>query len=184
LETNSKPVVPPAPLVAFSKEAEAEIRAIEEKYPDPPMRLLPALHVAQRSFGWISSDVMRLVAERLSISLARVESVVTFYTMLHQRPVGKYHVQVCMSLPCALRGSGEIYAAFRKRLGIGPGAITDDGLFSLAKAECLAQCDHAPMAQVNERDHLDLTEERVAALLEEYQRRGGAEAPRRVDSKR
>lgn len=143
------------------------------------MRVLPTLHLAQREFGWISEDVMRLVADRLAIPIAQVSSVVTFYTMFLARPAGRYHVQVCFSLPCALRGAGEVYAALKKRLGIGAGVVTPDDLFSLCKVECLATCDHAPVAQINDEDHGDLTEKRVSEIIEDYVRR--ASAPRETE---
>ena len=160
------------PLV-FSDAADAELRRIVEKYPDPGMRLLPTLHVAQREFGWISDEVKHLVANRLAIPVANLESVVSFYTMFHQRPVGRLDVQVCMSLPCALRGSGETWTAIEKELGVAPGEITADGLFSICKVECLAQCDRAPAVQVNDEDHFDVSADRVKAFLEALRKRPG-----------
>jgi NADH-quinone oxidoreductase E subunit len=159
--------------LAFSEASEAMLRRVAETYPDPPMRVLPTLHVAQRQFGWISEDVMHLVASRLAIPIGSVRSVVSFYTMFHPHPVGRHHLQVCMSLPCALRGSGETWAAIESALGIAPGEITPDGLFSICKVECLALCDRAPVVQVNDEDQLDVAAERVPAFLDALRRRGG-----------
>ena len=158
---------------AFSAAAEAELHKLVEKYPEPGTRVLPTLHLAQREFGWISEDVMRLVADRLAIAISHVKSVVSFYTMLHSCPVGRHHVQVCFSLPCALRGAAAVYDAIRRKLGVDAGGVTPDGAFSLCKVECLALCDHAPVAQVNDQDHVDLSEKRAIALLEEIRHADG-----------
>jgi NADH-quinone oxidoreductase E subunit len=164
-----KPASGETPL-AFSPRAQEEFRRLCERYPIPATRVLPALHLAQREFGWIREDVMRLVAETLEIPVASVRSAATFYTMFHTRPVGRLHVQVCLSLPCALRGSRGVYEALREKLGVEPGDVTRDGLFSLAKVECLALCDRAPAVQVNDADHLDVSMARVDEILEECRR--------------
>ncbi|MBI3846026.1 MAG: NAD(P)H-dependent oxidoreductase subunit E [Planctomycetes bacterium] len=174
-KATSRPSGPPSPEkpLAFSNAADDELRRIVEKYPDAGMRLLPTLHVAQREFGWISEEVKHLVAHRLAIPVAHLESVVSFYTMFHQRPVGRLDVQVCMSLPCALRGSGETWAAIANALGIAGGEITADGLFSICKVECLAQCDRAPVVQVNDEDHLDVSADRVKSFLDSLRNQTG-----------
>ncbi|RMD95936.1 MAG: NAD(P)H-dependent oxidoreductase subunit E, partial [Deltaproteobacteria bacterium] len=102
----------------------------------------------------------------------RVYSTATFYTMFHLEPVGEYHVQVCRTLSCWLRGAEAIERCLEKRLGIKVGETTPDGLFTLDTAECLASCNTAPVMQINERYYENLTEEKAVAIIDELARKG------------
>ncbi len=142
----------------------------------PPGRqasaVLPLLDLAQRQVGaetdtqgWIPIPVMEFIARELDMPYVRVLEVATFYTMFNLAPVGKFHVQVCGTTPCMLRGSDGLFAACSKR-GITKGHTTDDGLFTLTEVECLGACANAPMVQINDDNYEDLTEERMGEILD------------------
>ncbi len=154
----------------FNPQNEQEIEAILKHYPTKQAGLLPVLHLAQKEFGWISADVMELVAKRLDLSPAHVYGVVTFYSMFLQQPPAKYHLQVCRTLPCALMGAATVVDYLEKKLGIKAGEMTKDGRFRLTEVECLASCGTAPMMRVNETYHEGLTKEKIDRLLEEWNR--------------
>ena len=150
----------------FGAEFEQEVDRIVAKYPQPSGALLPVLWEVQRANGWINDESERWVAERLGLTPAHVHGTVTFYTMYKQKPTGKYHVQVCTTLSCMLRGSDELVEHLEKKLGIHCGEVTPDGKFSLVRVECLGSCGTAPMFQLNDDFHEDLTLEKVDALLD------------------
>jgi NADH-quinone oxidoreductase subunit E len=131
---------------------------------------IPVLHVCQDQHGWISDDVITFVSHRLDLPPAHVKGVVTFYTLFNQHPVGKHQVWVCRTLPCALRGAGEVLEHCEKRLGIKPGETTSDGKITLRTAECLASCGTAPMIQVDKTYHENLTLPQVDAILDRLQK--------------
>ena len=152
----------------LNREALAEIEELVARYPRPQSAVLPVMHVIQREHGYIPEAAKPWVAERLDMTLAKVEEVLSFYTMLHRAPVGRKHLQVCRSLSCYLRGEGEITEAIRQKIGIRPGEATPDGKFSLIQVECLGSCGTAPVVQVNDDYHENLTPERIGALLAEW----------------
>ena len=133
---------------------------------------IPFLDLAQRQVGemtgtqgWLPIPVIEFVARELEMAPIRVQEVASFYTMFNLVPVGKYHVQVCGTTPCMLRGSDDVLAACFKR-GMKKGATTADGLFTLTEVECLGACANAPMVQINDDNFEDLNEERMTAILE------------------
>ena len=151
----------------FSEATLAEYRALLTRYPERRAALMPTLWLAQREFGWLSLPVMEYVATLMELPLAWVTSVASFYTMYWKEPKGRWHIQLCRNLPCALRGADDVRAALEQRLGICPGEKTADGRFSLEEVECLASCDTAPVLQVNNSEyHENLTVERTLALIE------------------
>lgn len=149
----------------FSAEAKTELEAIRAKYPIAQAALLPALYIAQREFGHVSLEAMEYVGGLLGMSPARVLGVATFYTMFNKEPVGKHLVQVCMNLPCCLRGAEEMFNYISKKLGIKNGETTKDGKFTLMKVECLGACGSAPMMQVNDDYYENLTPAKVDEIL-------------------
>lgn len=154
----------PAP--RFSEAALAEYRDILGSYPTRRAALMPTLWLAQREFGWLSEPVQAYVAELLELPLAWVTSVVSFYTMYWQKPPGRWHLQLCRNLPCALRGAGELRALVHETLGIRHGEKTADGKFSFEEVECLASCGTAPVLQINNGAyHESLDVAAVRALL-------------------
>lgn len=152
---------------AFSAEASAELAELVGRYPNTRAALLPALHLAQREFGYLSPAVMAYVAEQLGLPAAKVLQVATFYTMFHKKPAGTYHIEVCTSVPCCMMGSYAILRHLETRLGIKAGEVTPDRRFSLQQAECLAGCGHAPLMQINSLHHEHLTPEIVDQILDE-----------------
>jgi NADH-quinone oxidoreductase subunit E len=150
----------------FSPEALKKFAEIVGRYPKKEGAMLPVLYLAQEEFGYLSPAAIDYVAGLMGVSSARVYGVVTFYTMLYMKPVGRYHVQVCRTLPCALMGSEKITGRLQERLGIGLGETTADGKFTLSEVECLASCGTAPMMQVNGDYYENLTEEKIAQILE------------------
>jgi len=163
--------------VAFSEAVLREMEGILKRYPDKRSALLPVLNIAQREFGWISEPVMTYVAGLLELTPPKVFEVVTFYTLLNQRPVGKCHIQVCRTLSCALMGAEDVVSYLQKKLGIRVGETTPDGLFTLRTVECLASCGTAPMMQVNEAYYENLTREKVDRIVEGF-KKGERPVPR------
>ena len=143
-----------------------EIAALGAAYPTKQAALLPALHAVQRKLGWISPPGEALVAEVLGLHEAHVRGAVSFYTLFKTRPMGRHHIQVCRTLSCALAGNERVIEHLKSKLGIDTGGITQDGRYSLVLVECLGACGYAPMFQVNDDYHENLTIEKVDALLE------------------
>lgn len=152
---------------ALTAEGERRVDAIIARYPERQAAMLPVLWAVQGEQGWISADAMEWVARKLECTPATVQSVVRFYTMFDDRPVGKYKLQVCRTLSCELMGARRIIDHLRERLGIEPGQTTADRRFTLQEVECLASCGTGPMLQCNLKFYENLTPERVDALLEE-----------------
>jgi NADH-quinone oxidoreductase E subunit len=151
--------------IEFSAEAKQELDRIFDRYTTKQAALLPALYLAQREFGYVSVEAMEYVAGLLGVSPTRVYEVATFYTMYNKQPVGKYFIQVCTNICCALRGGMDLFAYLSKNLGIGEGQTTKDGRFTLVKVECLGACGNAPMMQVNDDYYEDLTPAKVDEIL-------------------
>jgi NADH-quinone oxidoreductase subunit E len=150
----------------YGTSFERRVDAIVERYPHPKAAVLPVLWEVQRTDGWVSPEAEDWVARRLGISAAHVHGCVTFYTMFKQRPMGRHHIQVCTTLSCMLRGCDELLQHLEHRLGIHAGQVTPDGKFSLVRVECLGSCGTAPMLQLNDDYHEDLTAEKVDRLLD------------------
>jgi NADH-quinone oxidoreductase E subunit len=156
----------PAEAIAFSSEARGEYERVLARYPVRRAALMPVLWLAQREFGYLSEAVILYVAALMELPVAWVASVASFYTMYYKRQMGRYHIQVCGSLPCALVGAGRIRRCIEGRLGIGLGETTADGRFSLSEVECLASCGTGPMVQVNDDYHENLDEAGTLALID------------------
>jgi NADH-quinone oxidoreductase E subunit len=150
----------------YGPEFEKKCDEIVGRYPQSKAAMLPVLWEVQHAEGWVSSEAEAWVAHRLGVSPAHVHGCVTFYTMYKQRPMGKYHIQVCTTLTCMLRGSDELYEHLENKLGIHGGETTPDGRFSLVRVECLGSCGTAPMFQLNDDFHEDLTLDKVDRLLD------------------
>jgi len=147
-------------------ETDRRIDELKTAFPHSGSALLPALYLIQEERGHISSESMEYVAGKIGVSPSYVAGVVSFYTLFHRQPVGRYHIQICRTLPCALRGCGAVLAHLEKRLGIREGETTRDGKVSLTTVECLGTCDTAPMFQINDEEHGRLDPGKVDAILE------------------
>jgi NADH-quinone oxidoreductase subunit E len=156
--------------MAWTAQEQQELEEVLKKYP-PDQKLsaiLPALYLAQREKNWLDDDDIHAVAEALDIPITHVHSIIGFYTLFRKESTGKYMVQVCTDLPCALRGAEDFYRRLLDRMGLPPdGGTTDDGLFTVEAVVCLAACDKAPMCQINLEYYEDLTDEKIDAVLAE-----------------
>ena len=159
---------------AFSAEYEAKAQKALARYPEGRKKsaVMPLLDLAQRQVGeetdtqgWLPLPVIEYVATYLDMPVIRVLEVATFYFMYNMTPVGKYHVQVCGTTPCMLRGSDDIIAACKKR-GMKKGEVSEDGLWTLTEVECMGNCATAPMVQINDDNYEDLTPERLDVVLD------------------
>jgi len=154
----------------FSEEKLNKVKEIIARYPTGKQKsaLIPVLHLAQEEFGgWLSAETMDYVASLLQIKPIEVYEVATFYSMFNLKPVGKYVFEVCQTGPCMLRGSDNIIDYIKKKLDIGVGETTKDGLFTLKTVECLGACGYAPMMQLGKHFREHLTPEKVDAIIEE-----------------
>jgi NADH-quinone oxidoreductase subunit E len=151
---------------ALRERLNAQCEAIIAQYEVPRSALLPLIHLFQEHEGYASPEAMRAVSEMLNLSLAVVESTVSFYTLFFRKPVGKYVLQVCRGLACTICGAEDIMAYFREKLGIGHLQTTDDGLFSYEEVECLAACDRATCMQVNLEFVYDLTPQMIDEMID------------------
>ena len=152
----------------FSPELAARFDRLVTLYPVKRSALVPMLLYAQDEIGYISDAVVAEVAERIGITELDVRNVVSYYSLMRTKPVGKYHVQVCTNIACMLRGGNELFHHCSKRLGIGHKQTTPDGLFSLEEVECIGSCSWAPAVQVNYDYHENLTIETMDKVLDEY----------------
>jgi len=154
----------------FNAENVNRANAIMSIYPDGHKRaaVIPLLDLAQRQVGgWLPISAMHHVAEFIGMPRMRVYEVATFYTMFMRNPVGKYHIQICTTTPCWLRGSDEILTAIKDNLNIKVGETSKDKMFTLSEVECLGACVNAPMVQINDDYYEDLTVKDTNEILED-----------------
>jgi NADH-quinone oxidoreductase subunit E len=158
----------------WTPENARKVKEIVAHYPEGRQvsAVIPLLDLAQRQVGaetntqgWLPIPVMEYVGKELDMAFVRVLEVATFYTMYNLAPVGRFHVQVCGTTPCMLRGSDDVLQACYKR-GLKKGKTTNEGLFTLTEVECLGACANAPMVQINDDNYEDLTEESMGAILD------------------
>jgi NADH-quinone oxidoreductase E subunit len=149
----------------FSSEALKKFEETVARYPKKEAAMLPVLNLAQKEFGLLGPEAIEYVAKLMGQTPARVLGVVSFYTMYNTKPIGRHHIQVCRTLPCALGGAETITAFLKQKLGIEVGQTTPDGRFTLTEVECLASCGTAPMMQINDDYYENLTEEKIDAIL-------------------
>jgi len=150
----------------FSPETLKKFEATVARYPKKEAAMLPVLYLAQQEFGHLGPEAIEYVAALMGQAPARVRGVVSFYTMYNMKPIGRHHIQVCRTLPCALRGAEQVTSLLKKKLGIECGETTSDGRFTLSEVECLASCGTAPMMQVNDNYFENLTEEKISEILD------------------
>ena len=156
----------------FSEELEARFQKLTTQYPVKRSALVPMLLYAQDEVGYLNDEVIHEIGQRLDLSDLEVRNVISYYSLLRTKPAGRYHVQVCTNISCMLRGAEELLQHCKQRLGIDHKEVTPDGVFSLEEVECIGACSWAPAVQVNYDFHLDVTEEKMDRVLEDYQRKG------------
>ncbi len=126
------------------------MKKLEPRYPTRKALILPALHQAQKEYGWLPREVLAEVAEYIGVHEAQIREVASFYTMYNLKPVGKMHLKICTNVACCLRGADEVMAFAEKKLGIRCGETTPDGAFTLSEEECLGACTTAPAMMAND----------------------------------
>ena len=142
-------------------------REIIARYPRSRSALIPLLHVAQEQDGWVTEDAMDHIGELLGLTSAEVLGTCSFYEMFKREPVGTYLVNICNGISCMLLGSEELIAHAEEKLGVKPGATTEDGMFTLNEVECIAACDGAPCLAVNYRYQLDVSNAGFDELIDD-----------------
>jgi NADH-quinone oxidoreductase E subunit len=162
------------PPFVYTPEHRARFDEIVKRYPPDRRRsaVLPALYLAQQQQGYITANAIRHVAEVLGITRADVEDVVSFYTMFYRKPVGRFVLQVCRTLSCAINGAERVTEALTDTLGIHPGQTDPTGTFTLVEVECLGACDRAPVVMVNDAWHECLKPEDAANLVADLRAKG------------
>lgn len=164
---------------AFDAESEAKIASIIKRYPEGKQAsaVIPALYVAQKQMGrltgsaWVPRVAMDVIAERLGMAPIRVYEVATFYFMFNTKPIGHFHLQVCGTTPCWLRGSDDVLRACKDAGGLkGYGDTSEDGKFTLTEMECMGACVNAPMIAVDDDYYEDLDYESTVKLIEALKR--------------
>jgi len=158
--------------MTFSPELETKFAKMLESYPPGRTRsaVIPMLMFAQDEVGHISHELIEEVARRCKVTPLQVDEVVGYYSMLHRKPMGKHHVQVCTNISCLLTGGEELYEHAAKKLGIGNKEVTPDGQFSLEEVECIGACSWAPAIQINYDFHHDVTPEKLDKLIDALKR--------------
>ena len=155
----------------FSPALAARFDRMVTLYPLRRSALVPMLLYAQDEIGYLSDAVISEVAARIGITELDVHNVLSYYSLLHTKPLGKYHVQVCTNISCMLRGGNELLAHCKQKLGIGNKETTPDKLFSLEEVECIGACSWAPAVQVNYDFHENLTPDAMDKILADYRSR-------------
>lgn len=157
-------------MTTLSDAAERRLEDLKKRYPVERSAIMPALFIAQEELGYINSQAIAWVAERLSLPPVQVMEVATFYTMYYQKPVGRYHIQVCRTLSCALRGSKQIVERLKQRFNLRAGEVSPDGMWSYEEVECLGSCGSGPMCEINDRYFENLTPEKLDEILSRIER--------------
>lgn len=163
---------------AFDEQSEAQIAKVLARYPagKQASATIPLLYVVQRQMGrqtgsaWVPRVAMDVIAERLGMPPIRVYEVATFYFMFNMKPIGRYHLQLCGTTPCMLRGSDDVMRACHDAAHVKVGQTSEDGLFTLTEVECLGACVNAPVLQVDDDYYEDLDYDRTVALIEALKR--------------
>ena len=163
---------------AFDAASEADITLALARYPDAKRAsaVMPLLHIVQGQMGrltgsaWVPKIAMDVVAERLGMAPIRVYEVASFYYMYNLKPIGRFHLQLCGTTPCWLRGSEDVRRACRDAAGVSVGQTSADGLFTMTEVECIGACVNAPVLQVDDDYYEDLDYDRTVRLIEALRR--------------
>jgi NADH-quinone oxidoreductase E subunit len=153
----------------LTDQTKKKIEEIASRYASKEAALLPVLHLVQHETGFISQQEEKQVAELLAIKPIKVKEVVTFYTMFNQRPIGKYHIQVCSNLSCSLMGAESLIQHLKDKLGIEVGGTSEDNKFTLSTVECLGACEKAPCMMINFDYYEDLDKAKIDDILDKLE---------------
>lgn len=163
-------------MATLRENAKDAIDAILEKYPTKRSAVLPLCHLAQKEYGHMSPAAVREVAAILELDPTEVQGLVGFYTLLREKPIGKYVIEICNDLPCALRGADQFVQHVCDKLGVGVGETTDDGLVTVETVMCVAACDKAPVAQINLGYFENLDPKELEGILEQLKEQANSPA--------
>ncbi len=166
--------------MSYFAQHQDRVKEILSRYPHEQKRsaVMPLLREVQNAFGYVNYEQIAEIAEIIESTATEVKSVMSFYSTYSSVPTGKYHLQVCMTLSCALAGSDQLWDYVQDKLEITTGEVTADGLFSLQRVECLGSCGTAPLLQISDAGYAEnLTKKRTDVLLEELRRRGDGSVP-------
>jgi NADH-quinone oxidoreductase subunit E len=160
----------------YTPDNQKKFDAIVTHYPDDQRKsaILSALYLAQEQQGYLTAAAMQHVAEQIRCTAAEVEDVVSYYTMFYTRPVGKYVLNVCRTLSCALLGAERVTEELSAKLGVKPGETDASGMFTLMEVECLGACDRAPVVMVNDHWHEQLQPEQCGQFIDDIRTKGAA----------
>ena len=158
----------------ISQQLDEFFTAKMQEYPTRRSFLVPMLLYTQDEVGYLSDEAIAYIAQKVELSELEVRNVISYYSMLHTKPIGRFNVQVCRNICCMLRGADEIIEHTKKKLGIPHKGVTDDGRFSFEEVECIGACSWGPAMQVNYDFHENLTTEKVDDILDRY-RTGAAQ---------
>jgi len=159
-------------MAAISEKLDRFFDEKMKEYPTKRSFLVPMLLYSQDEVGYINDEVIAHLAKKTELTELEVRNVISYYSMLHTKPMGRYHVQVCTNISCMLRGGEEVLEYCKQALGIGHKQTTSDGVFSLEEVECIGACSWAPAAQVNYDFHENLTPEKMDRVLDSYRSKG------------
>lgn len=158
----------------LSKDGQEFVKKELTRYEHKYSAIIPSLyHVQKENGGWVSPDCVRALSKLMEIPEAHIWEVAKFYTMFNKEPVGKLHVQVCANISCAMNGGRELAEHICKTFGVTEGQMSKDGLMTVTKVECLGSCGTAPMMQINEAYHENLTNDKAVQIINELKARHG-----------
>ncbi len=153
----------------LSPQLENKFNDLVTRYPVKRSALIPMMLYAQDELGHLGDEILEEIARRLDLNIVQVTETLAYYSMLHRKPMGRYHIQVCTNISCMLRGGNELYRHVQKRLGIGNKEVSPSGTFSLEEVECMGACTGAPCMQVNYDFHENLDAAKVDEIFEQLQ---------------
>lgn len=165
----------------LSEKTQKAILDLQKRYPEKRSALIPALHLAQAEVGYLPLEIQGEVAKLFNLTLNEVSSVVTFYDMFYEEPVGKHLIHVCKNVSCMLRGADGLLNKVCSKLQISPGETTADKEFTVIPSECLAACDRAPMMLVDDKVVGPVQEEDIDRILSEAKKGKGHPSPVEID---
>jgi NADH-quinone oxidoreductase subunit E len=155
----------------FSPATAARFDHLVTLYPVKRSALVPMLLYAQDELGYLTDDAIAYLAQKTELTELEVRNVISYYSMLHTRPIGRFNVQVCTNICCMLRGAEDVWQHCKEKLGVGHKQTTPDGLFHLEEVECIGACSWGPAMQVNYDFHENLTADKVDGILSDYKRK-------------
>jgi len=175
-QRSERKLAEPGEPFTYTPENQSKFDEVVKRYPPDRRKsaILFALYLVQNQQGYITANGMRHVAQQIGCTPAEVEDVVSYYTMFYTRPVGKYVLNVCRTLSCALLGAERVTEELSEELGVMPGETDPGGTFTLIEVECLGACDRAPVVMVNDDWHEGLTPEQCSKFIDDIRSRGQA----------